>query len=77
MANTPKSVKVDLDTEQIEKIREEGRLEGVQQGRVEILNWLEAKYIGPDQPDRGTPEANAILVLAREASDYLKKLRKV
>lgn len=77
MASTPKSVKVSLDTSQIDAVREEGRTEGVQQGRKEILDWLESKYLGPDAPNRGTPEAVALLTLAGEAANYMKKLRKV
>lgn len=48
--------------------REEGKAEG----RGEILDWLEQKYLGPDRPDRNTPEAAAILALVADAAKYLR-----
>ena len=50
---------------------------GVEHGyatcRAEVLSHLEKCYIGdPGRPDRGTPEANAILKLARDLSAKLK-----
>ena len=83
MADTPESVRVEVDwgREEIKKAldhaQEVGRLEGVDQGRREILDWLQSRYLGENSPDRGSPEAQAVLTLAREASDYLKKTRKV
>ena len=70
MAQTPKSVKVDvqIDPEVVAKIRQEGVEEGLKQGRQEIVDWLQNAYINdPGRPDRGTPKGEAILELARDA----------
>lgn len=59
---------------ELDKIREEGRVEGLKQGRQEILDWLENAYVDdPGRPDRGTPKAEAILELARDAGKYIKR----
>lgn len=49
-----------------------GFAEGRSKGRQEIVDWLEEKYTGKGRPDRGTPEARAILELAREAALYMR-----
>lgn len=44
---------------------------GLEKGRQEILDWLEHAYINdPGRPDRGTPKAEAILELAKAASQH-------
>lgn len=53
----------------IERAREEGRREG----RQEVLDFLQQQYLSEDAPDRGTPEAEAILAVARAAADYMGK----
>ena len=59
---------------EIDEIREESRIEGLKQGRQEILDWLEFSYVeDPGRPDRGTPKAEAILELARAAGKYIKE----
>jgi len=59
---------------EIDEIREESRIEGLKQGRQEILDWLEFSYVeDPGRPDRGTPKAEAILELARDAAKYIKR----
>ena len=59
---------------EIDEIREESRIEGLKQGRQEILDWLEFSYVeDPGRPDRGTPKAEAILELARDAGKYIKR----
>lgn len=51
--------------------------EGLSEGRREILDWLQEKYLNdPDRPDRGTPEAEALLQLVREASQHISSLEK-
>jgi len=46
--------------------------EGFNRGRKLSLDYLQEKYLGEDAPDRGTPEANAILTLARELTQHVK-----
>lgn len=45
--------------------REEGRKEGYSQARIELLSWLENEYVS-SQIDRRSPEAKALLKLARD-----------
>jgi hypothetical protein len=57
-----------------EKGRKLGQSEGLIAARKEALDFLQHKYIdAPDRPDRGTPEADAILSLAGQLSDHLKE----
>jgi hypothetical protein len=83
MAATPSKIKVKVDMdhpkikEAIEYAEKMGREEGLQQGRQEILDWLERAYINdPGRPDRGSPKAEAMLELARDAADHFRKLTK-
>lgn len=46
-------------------IREEGRQEGIREGRGQILEFLQHQYMDPGRPDRGSPEAQAILEVTR------------
>lgn len=51
--------------------------EGLEKGRKEILDWLEHAYINdPGRPDRGSPKAEAILELARDASNHFRGIVK-
>jgi hypothetical protein len=53
-----------------------GIQEGRQQVRVEVLSWLQHEYIdSPDRPDRDSPEAAAILSLARRLSESIQVLK--
>ena len=53
----------------LDMARREGFEEGLAKGRQEILDWLEHAYIkDPNRPDRGTPKAEAILELAKDAA---------
>lgn len=62
-------------TKMVEQARKEGFEDGLEKGRQEILDWLEHAYIkSPDRPDRGTPEAQAILTLARDAAAHFMPL---
>ena len=70
----PKKPLVTVSGAELDKIREEGRIEGLKEGRREILDWLENTYLDdPGRPDRGTPKAEAILELARDAGKYIRK----
>lgn len=52
----------------LRRMREEGFNEGLEKGRQEILDWLENAYLNPSiRPARTTPEAEAIMTLARDA----------
>ena len=52
--------------------------DGVQQGRKEarqeVLTWLEKKYVDTKGPERGSPEARAMLQLAKELAEFLRPL---
>ena len=61
----------DNTARELKKARDEGFNEGLQKGRQEILDWLQKAYLeDPGRPDRGTPKAEAILELARDASAH-------
>lgn len=45
--------------------------EGRRAMRNKALSFLEQKYIGPNAPERGSIEGDAILTLARELSEEL------
>lgn len=52
---------------------------GVERGKMatqyEVLTFLEKKYIEDDErPERGSPEAKAILKVAKELAEYLRSL---
>ena len=50
-----------------------GIKEGKAQYRAKVLTYLQDRYINDEgRPDRGSPEGEAILNLARELSGYLK-----
>lgn len=82
MAETPKSieVQVDFDRQEIKdalaQAEEVGHQKGLEQGRQEILHWLEDAYINDvGRPDRGTAKAEAILEIARNAAKHIRKLK--
>lgn len=46
---------------------------GVGETRKEVLSYLEKKYIeDEDRPDRKSPEAKALLAVARDLSTWLR-----
>ncbi len=57
----------------ISTARKEGELEGLEKGRKEILDWLEKEYTKPGAPDRGSPEALAILKVTTAAAKYFRR----
>jgi hypothetical protein len=62
---------------ELKRVRDEGFEEGLQKGRQEILDFLEYAYLkSPTQPDRGTPEAEAILKIATDASQHIQSRMK-
>lgn len=70
----PTKPPITLTGAEIDQIREDGRIEGLKQGRQEILDWLEFSYVeDPGRPDRGTPKAEAILELAKAAGEYIRR----
>lgn len=55
--------------------RDDGYEDGLEAGRLEILDWLQAAYIADEgRPDRGSPKGEAILELARDAAAHFKPL---
>lgn len=38
----------------------------------EVMDWLEKRYMGPGRPDRGTPEAKAILTVVNDLGKYFR-----
>lgn len=78
MADTPKSIKVDVDLnlpqirQALEDAERTGYELGLKEGRQDIIEWLKKKYLeAEDRPDRGTPHAVAVLDLAWEAIKHL------
>lgn len=60
----------------MQQVRDEGYQEGLQKGRQEILDWLQEQYLtSPTRPDRGSPKAQALLLLAKDAAAYIRSLR--
>ena len=74
---TPKvKIAIDMDHPAIVEALKIAREEGRNEGRKDLLDWLEDAYINdPGRPDRGTPKAEAILELAKAASKHIQKLR--
>lgn len=58
----------------IEQARLEGERDGRKQGHTDLIDWLQERYMAADAPARGSVEANAILKLAREASEHFAAL---
>jgi hypothetical protein len=53
-----------------------GALHGFDELRGETLTFLQNKYISDDdRPDRGSPEAKAILKVAQELSQFMTDLK--
>jgi hypothetical protein len=42
--------------------------------RTEALSFLHDKYMGEDRPDRGSPEAEAILKVTKELSEFMTQI---
>lgn len=60
----------------IQKAFDDGVIQGRNEERRSLLSWLEAKYIkDPKRPERGTPEGDAILQVARDAMQHFKEKR--
>lgn len=57
----------------LEQSRRNGFREGLKKGHQDIVEWLQNAYLGPNSPNRGTPEAAAILKLARDASLHFQE----
>lgn len=79
MPSTPRVISINIDhpeiQRQIKEIEDQAYNRGHDAGLRAMLTWLEAKYINnPDRPDRGTPEAETLLQLAREASQHVRAL---
>ena len=50
-----------------------GHKAGYEACRVDILSYMEEKYMGEGRPDRDSPEARAILVLAGDLADHMQR----
>lgn len=81
MAETPKKATEEVNFNRpvikraLKDAEQKGFEEGLEKGRREILDFLEFAYMRADnRPDRGTTEAKALLVVAGEASEHIKKL---
>jgi len=71
--NDPKAKKNRQDLE-LKKSRDEGFRDGVRTGHQDLIDWLQDRYMGSEGPERGTPQATALLTLARDASNHFKAL---
>jgi len=70
MANDPAKIGEMVRNDPVWKA---GIKEGKAQYKNKVLTYLQDRYINDDgRPDRGSPEGQAILTLARELSGYLK-----
>lgn len=81
MADFPKSVKVSLDSVEMKQALEDaenlGYKKGLEQGRIEMLGWLEHAYIEDQgRPDRDSPKGEAILEIARTMGRHIRELMK-
>lgn len=57
----------------LERIRQEGYLEGRRKGHGDAIDFLQAKYIEDrNRPDRNTPMARTMLKLAKELAEHLR-----
>lgn len=62
------------EVKQAEALYQQGLKEGSMIGYGEILSVLEGKYMtGENRPERGSPEAEAILSLAQELGNMLRE----
>ena len=68
LKQTPEQVKYSQD---ILRAREEGRREGKEALRKEVLDFLQREYMNPNIT-RGDGKASAILEVTRGLSEYLK-----
>lgn len=58
----------------LEDAYNDGFDQGLKKGHRDIVDWLMDQYLGSDaRPDRGTPEAEAILKLARRAMQHINE----
>ena len=73
---SPSRVKKSIDSnkedryrQDLVRIREEGFREGLKKGHADVFEWLQNAYLS-DSVERNTPEADAILKIAREAGAH-------
>lgn len=57
----------------LDRVRADGKLEGRSEVRNEVFGYLQKMYTGKDAPERGTPEAEAILKVTRDLSIHFKQ----
>jgi hypothetical protein len=73
--NGSRTAERSLSPKEAAKLREEGFQEGLNKGRMEIVDWLQAAYLDDEgRPDRGSPKAEAILEMARAAAAHFMPL---
>jgi len=58
----------------IETARAEGEHEGIKKGHTDCLDFLQNEYLKDGAPERNTPEAKAILILAHNLAAHLRGL---
>lgn len=84
MVSSQAAIELALDSPAVQdglrQSAEGGYAVGYEKGFEDALNysitWLEQQYLdAPDRPDRGSPEANALLDLAKRLAKYLNKKR--
>lgn len=68
---SPKATSADINL--AEEVYKVGLRDGELMGYGKILSLLESKYLADDAPRRGTPEAIAILELAKELGNHLRE----
>lgn len=69
-------VRVNLTTDEVNRLIDEARAEGVNDGRkelqIKINNWLQEKYLDREV-EKGSPKGEAILQIARELNIALNE----
>lgn len=67
-------VKKSRQDQAIKRAEQVGFQKGLERGRREIIDWLQVAYTGPNAPDRGSVEGDAILKLTRDATLHFRGL---
>lgn len=73
MANDKAQTAKERALAELKKAYDEGEANGIRLGQRQILDFLQHAYIEDQgRPDRGTPKAEAILEMAKQAAAHFK-----
>jgi hypothetical protein len=68
---TPEKVEAAKYHRDIVRARAEGVAEGRTLARKEVIDFLQEKYMAPDAPERGSDDAQFMLKLTRELTQFM------